>query len=80
MTTYKGRMSSLFLLALTCALLLHGTAAFSADDKLLALINDPSRPVAPEFDGAVAWINTDKPLKVADLKGKIVLLDFWTFG
>lgn len=25
-------------------------------------------------------INTKKPLKVSDLKGKIVLIDFWTYG
>jgi len=34
---------------------------------------------APDFDGGIAWFNTDKPIKIADLKGKVVLLDFWTF-
>jgi len=34
---------------------------------------------APDFDGGVAWFNADKPVKIADLKGKIVLIDFWTF-
>ncbi|HEX9545641.1 MAG TPA: thioredoxin-like domain-containing protein, partial [Pyrinomonadaceae bacterium] len=26
------------------------------------------------------WLNTDKPLSLAALKGKVVLLDFWTYG
>jgi hypothetical protein len=50
------------------------------DDGIMELINKPGRPAAPSFDGAAGWINTDKPLTIADLKGKIVLLDFWTFG
>jgi RNA polymerase-binding protein DksA len=31
------------------------------------------------LDGGVAWINTAGPLSVRDLKGKFVLLDFWTY-
>lgn len=33
---------------------------------------------APDFDGAVGWIGTDKPLRLQDLRGKFVVLDFWT--
>lgn len=34
---------------------------------------------APELDGGVAWINTAGPLRMKDLRGKFVLLDFWTY-
>ncbi|MGI8786377.1 MAG: thioredoxin-like domain-containing protein [Pyrinomonadaceae bacterium] len=35
---------------------------------------------APELVGGRGWLNTDKPLSIAGLKGKVVLLDFWTYG
>ena len=35
---------------------------------------------APEITGGRGWLNTDKPLTLAALKGKVVLLDFWTYG
>jgi len=34
---------------------------------------------APDFVGINKWLNTDKPLKLSDLKGKVVLVDFWTY-
>ena len=35
---------------------------------------------APEFPANADWLNTDKPLSIRGLKGKIVLLDFWTYA
>lgn len=35
---------------------------------------------APEFVGITNWLNTDKPLALQDLKGKVVLIDFWTYS
>lgn len=35
---------------------------------------------APEFPAEFKWLNTDKPLSLRALKGKVVLLDFWTYG
>lgn len=37
-----------------------------------------TRPPAPELEGGIAWLNTAGPLTLKDLKGKVVLLDFWT--
>lgn len=35
---------------------------------------------APDFPTDLEWINTDMPLQLEDLRGKFVLLDFWTYG
>ena len=34
---------------------------------------------APEFPADLDWLNTERPLTLSDLKGKIVVLDFWTY-
>lgn len=33
---------------------------------------------APELTGITHWLNTDKPLTIQGLRGKVVLVDFWT--
>jgi thiol-disulfide isomerase/thioredoxin len=35
---------------------------------------------APEFPEGLEWVNTASPISMNDLKGKVVLLDFWTYG
>jgi thiol-disulfide isomerase/thioredoxin len=35
---------------------------------------------APPLEGGAAWLNVDRPLSWPDLRGKVVLLDFWTYG
>ncbi len=34
---------------------------------------------APEFPVKYPWLNTEKPLSIASLKGRVVILDFWTY-
>jgi DNA-binding beta-propeller fold protein YncE/peroxiredoxin len=36
--------------------------------------------VASELTPTGGWLNTDKPLSLKSLKGKVVMLDFWTYG
>lgn len=39
----------------------------------------PDLGAAPELENQV-WLNTDRVLRLGDLRGKVVLLDMWTFG
>src|SRR5271155_5699676 len=38
----------------------------------------PVEGTLPSFDGATGWLNSP-PLTAADLRGKVVLVDFWTY-
>lgn len=55
--------------AALCASLIPGPAASA----------QANRPDAPEFPAGVQWLNTDRPLSLRELRGKFVLLDFWTY-
>jgi len=39
----------------------------------------PDLGPAPELNNDV-WLNTDEPMRLENLRGKVVLLDMWTFG
>ena len=66
------------------ALILFGCApqsdiqsqADSANPKIASL---PDLGTAPELTNDT-WLNVDSPLRLADLRGKVVLIDMWTFG
>ena len=39
----------------------------------------PDLGPAPELNNEI-WLNVDAPLRLADLRGKVIALDMWTFG
>ena len=41
--------------------------------------NLPVEGTMPELNGAVEWLNSP-PLTRAQLRGKVVLVDFWTYS
>lgn len=49
------------------------------NDQELVFVELPDLGSAPEIDNEI-WLNTPEPLRIADLRGKVVLLEFWTFG
>ena len=52
-----------------------------ADPQQAAADENPFRRriEMPEFPRDLDWINTSSPLRLRDLKGKFVVLDFWTY-
>src|SRR5690606_8311258 len=39
----------------------------------------PGQFRAPSLEGGTEWLNTSGPISLQGLRGKIVLLDFWTY-
>lgn len=59
-------------------LMLLPSVAFTQGETTVYAGN-PQLP-APEFPTGLEWINVDGPLSIEDLRGKAVILDFWTYG
>lgn len=57
------------------------SASEGAEDPMSAdFTGERQRVRAPELEGHSGWLNTGEPLSLKGLRGKIVLLDFWTYG
>jgi thiol-disulfide isomerase/thioredoxin len=62
---------------------LHAAGSGFAQEPATEKPEDPS-PSAAEvpdgiLDGGTAWLNTSTPITMQDLRGKVVLFDFWTY-
>ncbi|WP_425964697.1 cytochrome c biogenesis protein DipZ [Rhizobium nepotum] len=64
------------------------TSAEMASNNVTAAVRDADRPFrsklpvegeAPSLNGAVEWLNAS-PLTTEQLRGKVVLVDFWTYS
>lgn len=51
----------------------------STDGAMPETASLPDLGPAPELTNDT-WLNVDAPLRLADLRGKVVLLEMWTFG
>lgn len=58
----------------------------SSSGEVSAIQSDLAQPTAlvvigpaPELKNDI-WLNTDHPLRLVDLRGKVVALEMWTFG
>ena len=47
-------------------------------DPTQLMVDLPIEGELASFDGATGWLNS-QPLSTADLKGKVILVDFWTY-
>jgi cytochrome c biogenesis protein CcdA/thiol-disulfide isomerase/thioredoxin len=62
----------------------NGSLAMAATNQMMmaakhSAVELPIEGQMPALDGAVQWLNS-KPLSAQELRGKVVLVDFWTYS
>lgn len=73
-------IASVFFLIYSTNLTLAATQSSNSRITATGLIHGLERPyAAPELVGIEAWINSP-PLRISELKGKVILIDFWTYS
>jgi hypothetical protein len=71
-------MKRLWLLGLIVGLTACATTA-TVTKPISSASSLPDLGPAPELTNDT-WLNVDAPLRLADLRGKVIAIDMWTFG
>ena len=73
----KRLLIGLVLVLTACA----APADFQTTEPILPIFSAslPDLGPAPELTNDT-WLNVDAPLRLADLRGKVVAIEMWTFG
>jgi thiol-disulfide isomerase/thioredoxin len=74
-----GQFSATLFGGVNCAALAEDKAGTEIAKPGTELPPQVRRIKAPELDGGIGYLNTSKPISLEHLKGRFVLLDFWTF-
>ncbi len=69
-----------WLLPLILLAAIAGACGGSGNSRLASPSGSGATDQAPDFPAGQTWFNVSKPLTIADLRGKVVVLDFWTLG
>jgi thiol-disulfide isomerase/thioredoxin len=80
--TLRGPVAALFVVFLffiiPCASPQEGVSMAQTPDPQVARQYE-GNVNAPDFPSGMEWLNTDRPISLRAMRGKIVLLDFWTY-
>lgn len=80
-TSLMNKFAIVIVALIVSAWVASATPGFSGSKGLpMTSRQEQTRVRAPELTGGRGWLNTDQPLSIAGLKGKVILLDFWTYG
>jgi len=73
------RSTTVLLAAIACLTGATPPVAGVADSATTKARLADARRAAPDFVGITNWVNS-APLSIGGLRGKVVLVDFWTYG